>query len=302
MILVFDYNGYWSDLVYVLQKVGLKIFVLQQITPTVLNHLDEKDIILPIGIKSQIELNKYSKYKEKFLINKEKIYEILDDKILFYNFISQEKILDNSVIKLIPTYNNYTGYNMIKKVLLKERNQCAAKGHIIKNNYINEIVDEYKITHQIQDIINIKKVYSISFLCYKGLLIKSLNFIKHGNIENSHINSNVDLIIKDTKKVFTDVIQNIVKKLKLSGIHEIEFIKDKNGTIYLMEFNPRIAGTLKCFCNNESPFVNELIISYCNIISNEDLVKNNVSKLYGTYLGKLNKKYEVCKCGIVTLD
>lgn len=302
MILVFDYNGYWSDLVYVLQKVGLKIFVIQQITPIVFNHLDEKDIILPIGIKSQIELNKYSKYKNKYLSNKEKIYEILDDKILFYNFISQKKILNNSVIKLIPTYNNYKGYNIIKKVILKERNQCAAKGHIIKKNYIKEIINEYKTTHQIQNIIEIKKVYSISFLCYNGLLVKSLNFIKRGCIKNSHINLNVDLTIKNTKKIFTNVIEKIIKILNLSGIHEIEFIKDINGTIYLMEFNPRIAGTLKCFCNNESPFVNELIISYCNIIANENIIENNISKLYGTYLGKLNKKYKSCKCGIVKLD
>lgn len=302
MILVFDYNGYWSDLVYVLQKVGLKIFVLQQITPTVLQYLDEYNIILPIGIKSQIELNKYKKYKDKFLINKEKIYEILDDKILFYNFISQEKLLDNSVIKLINTHNNYIGPNMIKRVILKQRNECAAKGNIIKNNYIRDIIEEYRTTHQIQDIIDIKKVYSISFLCYKGLLIKSLNFIKYGSIQNSHINSNIDLVVKQTKKVFTVVIENIVKKLNLSGIHEIEFIKDKNGQIYLMEFNPRIAGTIKCFYNNVSPFVNELIVSYFNIISNQNIEEYNLSKLDVTYLGKLTKKYDVCHCGIVSLN
>lgn len=301
MIIIFDYNGYWSDMVYVLEKIGLKIIVLQKITNSIKKYINDANIIIPLGIKSQIELNKYQEYNKKFLSNNENIYELLDDKILFYNFISKENILNNSPIKLIKSYNNYKGPNIKKTFILKHRHECAAKGNMIKNDYIKNLIQEYGTIYQIQDYLNIKKVYSISFLCYNGSLIKALNFIKKGSIEKSHINSNIPLIIKDTKKIFTNIIKKIIKKLNLNGIHEIEFIKDTDNNIYLMEFNPRIAGTIKCFYNDESPFVNELIIGYCNIIANEKIHPININKLEVTYCGTLYKKYDPCSCGIVDL-
>lgn len=302
MILIFDYNGYWSDLVYLLEKVGLKMCVVQKYTKNTKEYFDKASIIIPLGIKSQIELNKYINYKKKFLCNEEYLYELLDDKILFYNFIDRENILEKSPIKLIKSYNNYKGQNIKKKFLLKHRHECAAKGHIVKNDNIKNLISEYGRLYQIQDYIEIKKVYSISFICYKGELIKSINFVKEGGIKNSHISSDIPLKIKKTKVIFKEIIKGIIEKLKLNGIHEVEFIKDNSGCIYLMEFNPRIAGSIKCFDNNnESPFVNELIISYCNIIANENICSKDIEKSMVMYCGKLHKKYNVCNCGLVEL-
>lgn len=301
MIVVFDLNGYWSDLVYILDNVNFKMVVIQKITDSVKKHLDKTNIIIPLGIKSQIEIGKYPNYKKKCLINDEYIYNILDDKIIFYDFIEDEKILNNSPIKLIKTYNDCKYDNIKKKFLLKHRNECAAKGNMIKNDYVNNLIKEYNNTHQIQDYIDIKKVYSISFLCKNGKLIKSLNFIKKGSIQSTHINIKIPLTIKKTKKIFTDVIEKIIEKINLNGIHEIEFIKDTNNNIYLMEWNPRIAGTLKCLYNDESPFIDELIISYCNIIANEQIIQPTFNKLNSIYHGNLYKKYNVCNCGLVNL-
>src|SRR3990170_431991 len=105
MILFFCYKK--SFLKYV--SLSLKYFNHDYIVLNSFNkyYFDKACVIIPIGIGAQKRLNDYPEYKKKFLITPERTYEILDDKILFYDYVKKHQLLNNTGVNFIPTYNNY---------------------------------------------------------------------------------------------------------------------------------------------------------------------------------------------------
>ena len=268
-------------------SLALKYFKYEYV---VLNAPDEKYfkkacVIIPVGIKAQIKLKDYPQYKHKFLISSEKIYETLDDKILFYKYVKKHNLLDGTGVKLIPTYDNLDAPNKHGEFIIKQKDGAGSKSNKIKHDDLHKLIKKYADDHQIQDIIDIKYVYSINCLCAHGELLSSINFIITGYIEHSFYEKNKEIHVQDVEKQFEKVIKNIVKDLHYSGLMEIEFIVSENNEIYLMECNPRVSSNMLCMKDDETvPFNEVLFYPYVKYIHNETInptrYKNKTSVLY----------------------
>src|SRR5438132_1390562 len=87
---------------------------------------------------------------------------------------------------------------------------------------------------------------------YKHKFLSS--YIKHSLYENNN-----QIHIQDVEKQLKDVIKNIVKRFSYSGLMEIEFIHSTDGTIYLMECNPRVSSNMLCMEEDKTVPFNEVL-------------------------------------------
>lgn len=227
-------------------------------------YFDRAEVIIPFGIKSQQKLIKYSSYKNKYLLcDNARIYDQLDDKIIFYDLIIKYDLLYDSSVHLIPTYDSKFSHNKYGKFILKQRDGSGSLGNIFKTGYLRDLIEKYSSKYQIQDVIDIKNIYSISCFCIKGEVINSINYITNGYLNPDFYRKRSIDIIQAVNSSIGKVIDRIVKKFNYNGIIEIEFIVDHKDKIYLMEVNPRISGTIKTKTENGYlPFNNFIIDAY----------------------------------------
>ena len=305
MIILFTYKDTWmSYMYYLIQRVKqLKFKILHKFNKKL---FDKAEVIIPFGIHSQTELNNYSEYKHKFLVNKNYVYNILDDKKNFYNFIKKYNLLNNTNIHLIKTYTKSNLYcNKYGQFLIKDTLGIGSNYNHIESGYLHNLIRKYSKNYQIQDIIDGQYIDAINCLCKDGKIIRSLNFqAKHKKIKNKFELLDQQYFCETDSK-FLKVIENIVEKLNYSGFIEFEFITDSTKQkIYLMECNPRISGNLLCDMKNTfCPFIAELIIPYIYLIQN----KQYNTKTYDITPILYNSDiimcdYKLCNCGCVKLS
>lgn len=223
---------------------------------TSLDKIDKNSIIIPI-----------SPIAHKNIFNND-IYEILDDKIKFYDFIKNKYQFFNK-IKTIKTYDKfYNGENIFSSFIIKKSNLLGSMGNKIVKGYIYDLIDKYSHDNQIQDILKIKQIYSVDYTCFNGKILgvfvwKTKNHFPHFN---DYIKFTVDFLLCEKTAIISNIVDNkyikkitqkIVKDLLYNGFINFEFIIDNNDDIYIMECNPRLSG---CLCITH--FFENIIIPY----------------------------------------
>ena len=224
------------------------------------HYFDKACAIIPIGISAQNKLRDYPRYKDKYLISSSRTYDILDDKIMFYHNIKHRNLLKGTKVELIPTYDNVNQcLDRHGQFIVKQKDGAGSKSNEIKKDSLHRLIKKYADQYQIQDLIDIKSIYSVNCFCVNGKLINSINFIIDGFIEHGFYEKNSRMHIQETGEQMIEVIRNIAREFDYSGFMEIEFIHGKDGKIYLMEANPRISSNMLCMENDKSVPFNELL-------------------------------------------
>lgn len=225
-----------------------------------IQSIDSKNknkIIIPCGVK------------EHCILFNSKIYKKLDNKTKCYKLMNKYKdIFDKTEIKLINSYN----YKYIKtnqpniktNVIIKPNNGRGSIGIEYKEDYIYNIIEEYK-KYQIQDIITNKYGYEFICCCKDGEIIS--NVCIKTDIVNRNILSyirGIDGNIVENEKIY-NFVKMFIEIIKYNGFIEFEFIKDETD-IYFMECNARISGWI----NNEYIF-DKIIIPFINEFYNVNI-------------------------------
>lgn len=301
MIVIFIYRSYknWIDVLHYFKQYYSDCVILTRYNKY---YFEKADVIIPVTVSCEKKLSMYKEFKHKFLISNKKTYDILDDKVNFYNFINEHKLLYNSNIKLINTYDkHYNGPDNFGKYMVKHRyGTGSSKNYIIKGN-IKKIIKKYSDNNQIQDLLDIDHINCISCLCKNGNLIDSINFVVPHFISKKLYNTNHTLTLKHPDKNLIELISAIIRITNYSGFVEFEFLVDKNNSIYVIECNPRISGTIRCMLNkNDIPYIYALVNPYINIITKFNLdVRhyNDMTKL--KYNGKPKYPYHVSSDGLI---
>ncbi len=283
MIVFFCYNSaFLKYLVLPLKHFKYKYVVLNDFNKY---YFEEAKVIIPIGIWAQNEIKNYYQYREKFLISSRSTYQLLDDKIKFYEFIKHYDLLKGTGIKLIPTYDSLREPDRYGSFIIKEKNGAGSGSNNIKNEYLHKLIKKYSDECQIQDLIDIKYIYSINCFCANGKLLSSINFIIDGFIKQSFYDNNNIMYVHDVGKKFKTAIKNIVKKINYNGFIEIEFIVSTDHKIYLMECNPRVSSNMLCVEDNgDVPFNENLFYPYIDYIRDKKIK-------FKTYDGVTNVLY-----------
>jgi hypothetical protein len=305
MIIIFAYEGYGISHVYFMSKYWDKnCMILGKYNE---EYFKKATVIIPVGILSQKKLADHLPYKQKFLTSSDFVYDKLDDKINFYKMVETSNILKNSDIKLIPTYDdNYRGPNKYGNFIIKHRKGAGSSDNTMHTDYLHNLIKKYSANHQIQDVLNVKKIHGINYLCKKGVLINGLDFIFSGFIDKSNNNSDVNQTVTFVEQKYVDVISKIVEQINYSGFVEFEFLEDVNNNIYLLESNPRISGNIKCIISENGlisyPYINELIIPYCDLVQKSNMYSSimEYDNINSIYHGNLSvPKHKICGCGVL---
>lgn len=253
----------WIDTLFFLKRQYPRSIVLTRFSR---HYFEKADVIIPITVRCQKKLNRFHEYKHKFLTTDNRIYDILDDKIKFYNFVRENDLLHNSNIKLIRSYGiDYSGSNFYGKFIIKHKNGSGSSKNKIVEGYIKNLIRKHSDDYQIQKLLDVDHINCISCCCKNGEIIECLNFVTPHFISKKLYKTNHTLTLKRPKKKYIDIISKIVKTINYSGLIEFEFLVDKHKKSYLIECNPRISGTIRCilYQHNDVPYIN-LINSYIN--------------------------------------
>jgi hypothetical protein len=235
-------------------------------------YFTKAGVIIPIGIGAQNKLSNYPQYKDKCLVCDSKVYKMLDDKLLFYNYIKKHDLLSDTGVKLIPSYKCFHAPNTYGTFIIKQKNGAGSSSNKIKKDYLHNLIKKYSDDNQIQDVIDIKNVYSINCLCNSGQVISGINFIIDGYIKHTFYNNNEKIHIQNVEKKFKKVIKRIVGAVGYSGLLEIEFIVATNGCVYLMECNPRVSSNMLCKEDDDTvPFNENLFYPYVACVLNKKI-------------------------------
>lgn len=229
------------------------------------NNISNLDITNNIIISTNEE-NQYPIFKN---FVKSNIYFMLNDKIQFYNYIKQNYDLLSDGIQFIPTYDHtYKGPNIYKEFLFKDKNgYSAAFNNKIKGN-VYDLIKTYASKYQIQDIMNVKHILGVSLSCMFGKILGVYSYKTNEAITNKTLVNGFDAVrgnfVEDA--VVRKFIKRFVERINYFGIIELEFLIDQNNTIYVMECNPRISGSL-----NIVRYFDWVIIPYIKALQNRSL-------------------------------
>lgn len=269
-IIIYTKRNWLSYAYFIKQMTKFEITILTKYNEEL---LEKANIIIPFGIDSQNDLVNIKKYSDKLLLcNNSEIYDILDDKVMFYHFIKKYELLENTNISLIKTYTKkHKGENIYGEFYIKRKNGAGSYRNKIRKGFIFDLIKKYK-RHQIQDVIDIKGVHGVNCLCLNGELISALDFTTPKSIEYNYYTVDNKEFLTPMIDSFTAVCKSIIKKANYSGLIEIEFIESADGKRYLMECNPRLSGNLKCILKNgEVPFIENIIKPYVNILKEKKI-------------------------------
>lgn len=257
---------------------------------------EKVDIIVPLIDFEIIQINKHIEKFNKFkllMINTPEINQVLDKANLF-NFLKNNHVA-------VPNYfiaENYKEFKIAcKKLDYKNQPICfkpaissGSRGFRIIDNSIpeydllqekpNSAYTNYKKTY---DILKKQKyfpkllvmeylpeeAYVIHVLAKKGTIVyqiicKVINEVSSNLIEG-------EIIYNEEIKSYC---KNVVDILKIDGIFGIELKRDKNGTLKMLEINPRIQGSIN-ICNSIGINLPYFAIKQ---LYNEELPKVNTTK------------------------
>ena len=174
------------------------------------------------------------------------IYNILNDKTQFYNYLkySNNDLLNE--VTLIPTYDEYySGENKYGNFFIKNNLGYSSSFNYKKTGFVKDLINEFGKTNQIQEIIPIKHIYGVNCSCLYGKIVGLFVYECDDLTKQSYIDGcldkNYNYIKYDIVKTF---IKSLIERLNFNGFLELEFIIDTNNKIYIMECNPRISGAV----------------------------------------------------------
>jgi len=231
------------------------LYLIDDYNVRIINNLEtitKNDIVIPTCVKAQT------------LLYNDKIYDTLDDKILFYNLLADNYRSCLKHVHLIPTYDeNYKGENIFKTFIIKPANESGSRNIIRKEGFINDIISSYAKTHQIQDIINIKTKYAVNFVCKDGVILNKICCTTNGVMKPTHyVFGAFGTYTMNIPIYILEFCKTILASLNYNGLMDIVFIEDEKGKVYIMECNPRMSGLV------ESPlYFKNLIEPYFNVKS-----------------------------------
>jgi predicted ATP-grasp superfamily ATP-dependent carboligase len=245
----------------------LFIYLSDDYNVKIINNLDnisKSDTVIATDIETHI------------LLYESQVYNLLDNKNLFYKHIKDNYSDNTDDIYLIPTYNyNYQGNNFCSKFIIKPFTGIGSKNILFEEGFIYDIISKYSNNNQIQDIIQISQTYNVNLSCRDGKIIGVFG-LKHNNPQiktaDYIFGFESNYIDRLPKNIF-DFCEKIIKNYSYNGFINFEFIQDHTGKIYIMECNPRISGGI------ENPlYFKYLIEPYLSI--NSKLVDNMIKSGY----------------------
>lgn len=206
-----------------------------------LDHLDpENEVIIATNVDQQ-----YLIFKKHCPLGN--IYNMLDDKIGFYDYLKKNvDLLDG--IKLIPHYDfYYRGPNVTKDFLVKERYGYSSAFNQIIHGSAYEMIKNHSQKSQVQDILEIKHIYGVSVSCLQGKILGAYSYLTNEGID--HVSYDTGFTAKRNNYIENTRVRNfmrkIVHRLKYNGIMEMEFLIDNKDVLHIMECNARISGSLR---------------------------------------------------------
>ena len=175
------------------------------------------------------------------------IYNRLNDKIICYEYMKQNADLLNG-IQFIPHYDSsYRGESITKNFMLKGKDGWSSKFNKIMHGNIHNLIATYGKQYQIQDVMDVKHIFGASVSALHGKIIGVYSYLTQEGI-TPEMNAQGFNAERGNYIKFENVrhfIKNIISRLSFNGIIEFEFLIDHNNTIYFMECNPRISGSLR---------------------------------------------------------
>lgn len=195
-----------------------------------LQKVKHSDIVIPCCVKAHT------------LLYKRDVYEIFDNKTLFYEMLKKYFTLNR--IKLIPSYDsNYQGENKYSTFIIKPNCEHGSKNQLIETGYIYNLLKKYVQTSQIQDLLEIRSIYEIDFFCKHG---EKKGSIFHKTNAKNRKNYDYFFGVYSTELTtlpegMLHLCESIMKESNYTGFIQFEFIEDIYGTIYFMECNPRMS-------------------------------------------------------------
>jgi len=215
----------------------------------------EKDIIIPVDVISNKNL--FDTFGNLY-------YEMLDDKIDFYNYLYwNESLLGN--IRLIPFYDkSYHGKNKTQKFILKHRKGQGSMNNKIVSQPIYSLIYDYDETHQIQEFIHADKTIAVDGFCSHGNIQSLFYSIQKGPLFFKDYKNN-GFSMEYSTTFPNNEIENFIKvlldRIDYHGFFQFEFLLNKQQEIYILECNPRISGhvfTQNYYSNVIIPYIFKL--------------------------------------------
>lgn len=198
-----------------------------------LQKVNPGDIVLPCCVKAHT------------LLYQREVYKIFDNKTLFYEMLKNYFTLNQ--IRLIPTYDSkYQGDNKYSTFIIKPNEDYGSKNQRIETGYVYDLVKKYAQNNQIQDILEIRAIYEIDFFCKNG---EKRGSIFHKTNAKTRKQSDYFFGVYSTELTtlpegMLHLCDSIMKESNYTGFIQFEFIEDIHGTIYFMECNPRMSGSM----------------------------------------------------------
>lgn len=200
------------------------------------------------------------------------IYNIFNDKILFYKYLKQNPDLLNG-LHLIPHYDSsYQGPNITKNFFLKDKDGWSSKFNQQINGNIYSLIASHGKKYQIQDVMNIKHIFGVSVSSLHGKILGVYTYLTDEAItpQMNAVGFNAErsnYIKFDNVKNF---VINIINKTSFNGIVEFEFIIDHQNIIYVMESNPRLSGSLRV-----QAYFDWVVVPYIKAMHNNNFIEWN---------------------------
>jgi hypothetical protein len=265
-LLVNNIHGFLIDII---------LYLIDDYNLIIIHNMDnitKNDIVIPIGVDSQASYYNNS------------IYYIFDNKYKFYKYITSNNILENTNINIIKSYDkDYAGENIFSKFIIKPCDEFGSKNQIREQDYIYNIINKYSMNNnnQIQEIINIDKMYEVNLYIMNGNIISSYCLLTESTRKsNQYINGVLGKVIKIPDNIL-NFCNKIIKISNYTGFIEFEFITDKN-KLYIMECNPRISASV-----NNPIYFKEMIEANFKIVSS-----------FANYRLKYNKNFRINESGL----
>lgn len=211
------------------------------------------DVLLPIGQKGiQFIHSNYSVLKVKFQIPPvpgKNEFDIVRNKWLLNEFCKDNNLAYLKSFLVQDTYYKESDLSDFKNsVLLKPSLGEGGLGiHFIKN--INELLEELNKNKSffankgyiVQEYID-GEVISYSALCENGeILAHTIHHPAGGNNRSFVFAKIFEFIENDSAFKFA---KSLLMKLKWNGMANMDLIMNREGVLYILDFNPRYYGTL----------------------------------------------------------
>ncbi|MDL2246358.1 ATP-grasp domain-containing protein [Methanobrevibacter sp. OttesenSCG-928-K11] len=205
-----------------------------------LDYLEEVDFIIPIsGITSSDFKGKYKKFKNKIIGNKD--IDHIENKLKFYNKI-KNKFLTPETFKVKDIYEAYelvSNDNDLEYIIKPLKGSGGYGINILNNESLNQFNDSNQ-EYLIQEYVSGKNISS-SVLASKDNYKTIMN--SEILIENNFVYSGNILPYEKNIAELTDTSEELIEYFKLIGSNGIDYILDENGSLNIIEINPRIQGT-----------------------------------------------------------